>query len=234
MIPAHNEESRLHLALDGFAGALSKSPDERIHASSTEFLIISDGSNDATASVARQLLARHGLHGEVVDLNPGRGKGGALKEGILRARGEYVFFSDADLSVPADFLWPMLIALTEVDVVIGSRRLPGALIRIRQNRVREALGQGFTVLTNTILGTCHSDFTCGFKGYRREAAQAIFGRLSVLGWAYDAEALFIARKLKLTVQEVPVAWSDVEGTKVRASFEVLRCVKDLICIRLRS
>lgn len=235
VIPAHNEEKRLHLALRGFADELDRERKRFQNRGSVEVVVVSDGSTDDTARVARSLLAEVALPGRVIEISPSRGKGGALMIGLRAAAGRYRFFSDADLAAPADSLWPMIERLDGgSDVVIGTRRDTTSRIERHQERLREFLGHGFTKLTNTALGTSFTDFTCGFKGYTAGAVEAIFSRMKIPGWAFDAEALFIASRLGLRIAEVPVVWADVAGSKVDMKAEVFRCVRDLLRIRMTA
>lgn len=230
IIPAHNERERLHLAMQGISGEVAprlNSPEE------LEVVVISDGSTDGTPDLARQLMQAHGLHGRVIELDPCRGKGGALAEGFRVAEGDYCFFTDADLATPAETIWRMLPILErgDADLVIGSRRLPDSRVIHPQGAMRQFLGHIFTRLSNIILGTTVTDFTCGFKGYSSRAGREIFSRLSIFRWAYDAEAIFIAKVLGFSVAEVGVTWADVEGSKVRTGRAVLESLWDLLNIR---
>lgn len=233
VVPAHNEEGRLHLALTGLASDVASKLDE---INDLEVIVVSDGSTDSTVAVAHALLEKLSLHGSVVDLSPCRGKGGALAEGFRVARGRFCFFTDADLATPVETLWRMLPLLErgEADVVIGSRRLAGSRIVHPQGALRQFLGSCFTALSNMVLGTQVSDFTCGFKGYTARAAREIYSRLTIHRWAYDAEALFIAKRLGFSVSEICVVWADVEGSKVRAGSAVLESLWDLLLIRWRA
>jgi dolichyl-phosphate beta-glucosyltransferase len=170
-----------------------------------------------------------------VELQPCRGKGGALKAGMTAASGKYRFFTDADLATPAATIWQMLPILEGgAEHVIGSRRHRDSRLLQRQGAAREFLGSIFTALSNAALGTRVSDFTCGFKGYSASAAEAIYGRLSVFRWAYDAEAIFIAKRLGIPIAEVPVTWADVEGSKVQTLKAVYQSLFDLAVIRWRG
>ena len=139
---------------------------------------------------------------------------------------------DADLSTPLDELGPLLEALDEADVVLGSRRAPGAQISVRQPRLRESLGRGFTLLTRTLLAPGVSDFTCGLKGFRGAAADAIFAVSRLDGWAFDAELVTIARTQGHRLAEVPVRWHHEEDSKVRLLSAVLVSLRDLVRICL--
>lgn len=230
VIPAHNEETRIHLALQGIAA------DVRDQArGDLEVIVVSDGSTDRTVEISRTLMKELELKGEVLELEPCRGKGGALKAGMRAASGRFRFFTDADLATPASTIWKML-PLLEAGAkhVVGSRRHRESRLLQRQGAAREFLGSIFTALSNAALGTRVSDFTCGFKGYTADAAEAIYSRLSIFRWAYDAEAIFIAKRLGIPVAEVPVTWADVEGSKVQTLKAVYQSLFDLAIIRWRG
>ncbi|MBL4889014.1 MAG: glycosyltransferase [Candidatus Lindowbacteria bacterium] len=234
VIPAHNEAERIHLAIDGFAAEFKKRESEWLEPGKIEMLIVSDGSTDGTEEIAKNLLENNGLSGRVIALSPSRGKGGALAAGFMAATGKYAFFSDADLAAPADSLWPMLAELEQgADAVIGTRRQDASDIQKGQGTLRQFLGHCFTNLTNMMLETDFSDFTCGFKGYKTTVARDLYSRLTINGWAYDAEILFLAARADYKTQEVPVVWADVDGSKVNPAAEVFRCFRDLVIIRSR-
>jgi glycosyltransferase involved in cell wall biosynthesis len=226
VIPAYNEEAGIALAVETVHAYLAGI--DVAH----EIVVVDDGSRDATAAIvtalARDLPVRllAGRH---------RGKGAAVKLGMLEARGDAVLFMDADLSTPITE-WPKFAPwLREgYDVVIGSRKMPGADVRVRQPPLREALGRGFTWLSNVLLGSSVSDITCGFKCYARTAAQRVFALQRLDGWGFDAENLFVAKRLGMRIKQVPVVWTDDTSTKVRLGRDVLRSLLDLCTIRLGS
>ncbi len=209
IVPAYNEELRIGKSLEQilpFCNALG---------APYEIIVVDDGSADGTvALVERRFGGRP--HLQVIRRPARAGKGGAVRAGILAARGEYLFFSDADLSVPIATLPAFLDALRErCDIAIGSRRAPGAKIEVRQPRLRELLARVFTFLSNALLGLRYSDLTCGFKGFRRDAAHELFLRQRLCNWSFDCELLLIARLKNYRVEEIPVSWRNAQGTKVR-------------------
>jgi dolichyl-phosphate beta-glucosyltransferase len=154
---------------------------------------------------------------------------------MLEAAGDPVFFTDADLSTPLEELErfePLLAA--GADVVIGTRKHKDAKIQRAQNSVRTWMGLGYTRLVNATLGLDLTDFTCGFKLFRREAAQAIFSRSVIDGWSFDAEVLFLAKRLGFAIAEVPVTWHDEPDSKVRLLRDTARSFAELVGIRLRA
>jgi len=197
---------------------------------SFEVLCVDDGSSDASVSILEAFQARDArlrFH----KLPSNQGKGAAVRQGMLLAEGEAVLFMDADLSTPLGEVAGFLDALDSgYDVVIGNRRAPGSEITRHQPWIRETLGRGFTMLTNVLLAPGIRDFTCGFKAFEQTACRSIFQRSSLNGWAFDAELLVIAKEQGLKLAQVPVAWHDEDGTKVRILNAVLGSLKDLVWI----
>jgi dolichyl-phosphate beta-glucosyltransferase len=198
-----------------------------------EVVCVDDGSSDGSGALLERLAAREPRL-RVHHFGENRGKGAAVRHGVLAARGERIVFMDADLSTPLGELAGFLGALDSgYDVVIGNRRAPGARITRHQPWLRETLGKGFVVLTRWLLAPGVDDFTCGFKGYRREPARAIFSRSSLDGWAFDAELVVIAQELGLKLAQLPVTWAHEDDTKVRLGRAVFVSLCDLVRIRWR-
>lgn len=227
VIPAYNEETRLpstlsavlsHLAARGWADC--------------EVLVVDDGSADGTAAVASQLRA---AHPQIRLLeNPGnRGKGYSVRRGMLEARGEWVLFTDSDLSAPIEELDKLLEAAREqqASVAIGSRALDRSLIAAHQSWFRETAGRIFNLLMRLATGLPFSDTQCGFKLFSGRAAREVFPRQRIERWGFDAEVLFIARKLGFKTVEVPVRWSHSAGTKVSMLRDSVNMFLDLLRIR---
>jgi glycosyltransferase involved in cell wall biosynthesis len=169
-----------------------------------------------------------------VGLPENRGKGAALREGIGHARGRVVVCLDADLAVDVANVDAVLPALRNgVDVAVGSRNLPGSRVRRPQPPLRRALGRGYLALARWWLGLPVSDVTCGFKGFRREAALRLFGEARAERWGIDAEILHLARRHRLVVREIPVAWRDGGETAVVLRRDVLRSLRELLAVRRR-
>ena len=212
IIPAYNEEKRLPAALDQVIAYLRRGAWQF-----AEILIVDDGSTDATAAV----VAR--AHADCPDLrllrNPGnRGKGYAVRHGMLECRGEWALFTDADLSAPIDELETLWQAAQRdcAQVAVGSRALDRGLIGVHQSWFRENAGRMFNLVMRLITGLPFRDTQCGFKLFEARAAREIFRRQLLDGFGFDVEALFIGRRLGYREIEVPVRWNDVAGTKVSA------------------
>jgi dolichyl-phosphate beta-glucosyltransferase len=224
VIPAYNEEKVIAQTLEAVTGYF-----EQAHVPH-EILVVDDGSTDRTAETVARLATRLPVR---LLRGPHRGKGAAVKLGMLDARGGLVLFTDADLSTPIAEWEKFAPWLRDgYDVVIGSRKVGGAEIRVHQPWLRETLGKGFTWLTNLLLGTSASDITCGFKCFAAPAARRAFALQRLDGWGFDAEILFIARRLGLRIREVPVVWTDDAATKVRLGRDVAWSLLELLAVRV--
>jgi glycosyltransferase involved in cell wall biosynthesis len=216
VIPAYNEEKRLPPSLERMVEYLARS-----QFSPTEIVVVDDGSSDDTAGAVRLASERLGREGLTILLleNPGnRGKGYSVRHGMLQARHEWALFSDADLSAPIEEVEKLVDAAQRGphDGAIGSRASDRSLIGVRQPLLRELMGRFFNVVMRLGAGLSYSDTQCGFKLFRREAAQQIFQRQRLDGFGFDVEILYIAKQIGLSIAEVAVRWNDVEGTKVGA------------------
>ena len=210
VIPAYNEERRLPATLDVIFTWLDGSP-----YGDAEVLVVDDGSTDATAAVVESRAAREPRL--LLVQNPGnRGKGFAIRHGMLEAKGEWILFSDADLSAPIDELPKLLAAAQEqgAAIAIGSRGLDRSLIGVHQSQWREMSGIVFNRIMRLVTGLRFSDTQCGFKLFRRDAARRVFPLQRLEGFSFDVEDLFVARTLGIPTIEVAVRWNNVEGTKV--------------------
>ncbi len=225
VIPAYNEEKRLPQTFKKIASYLNKS------SFPSEIVLVDDGSKDKTVIVAEELSRRLSLKLVVVKNPENQGKGAAIKKGMLAASGKAILFTDADLSTPIEELENFLPFLKDFEVVIGSRKIKGARIIVHQPFYREAMGKVYSWLARVIVVPGISDFTCGFKLFTRRAAKEIFSRQMVFNWSFDAEILFLAKKLGFKVKEVPVSWKDSPATKVRLWRDVFGSFWGLIKIR---
>ena len=226
VIPAYNEAERLGSTLER-VGSYVRPP----HFRDAEIIVVDDGSTDATVDVVGNYAAKD-PHIRLLK-NPGnRGKGYAVRHGMMNARGDWVLFSDADLSSPIEELEDLLEAATSADaaVAIGSRAIDRSKVKTHQSAGRELSGRFFNVLMRWITGLPFQDTQCGFKLYRRDAAQAIFPLQRLDGFSFDVEDLVIAKRLGIRVVETPVEWANVEGTKVSLA-KGLQSFADLVRIR---
>ena len=223
IIPAHNEEQRLPRSLEQVFAFLQKQAYE------AEVLVVENGSSDRTGELAED-FARHHPNLRVLR-EPGRGKGLAVRRGMLEARGRYRFMCDADLSMPIaevnKFIPP---ALDGFDVAIGSREAPGA-VRYDEPLTRHLGGRLInTIIRLLILPRLH-DTQCGFKCFRAEIAESLFRRQQMDGWSFDIEVLYLAQCEGARLVEVPVHWYYRSESKVHALRDALRMVRDIFTIR---
>ena len=198
-----------------------------------ELVCVDDGSRDESLAILRA-AALGDPRIRVLNCGEHRGKGAALRTGVLAARGERVLFMDADLSTDLAAVADVIARLDEgADVVFGSRRVPGARVRVRQSWLRMGLGRAFSGLASRLVRAGIGDFTCGFKGFRATAAHAIFRRSRVDRWAVDAEIAAITTELDLRLAQVPVSWSDAGPSKVRVVRDMCTSLVDLLRISRR-
>lgn len=162
-----------------------------------------------------------------------RGKGLASKDGALRSRGEIIFLCDADLSMPPEDLAAFLTALESTDVVIGSREAPGAH-RYHEPWHRHLMGRVFNWVVRILAVRGISDTQCGFKAFRRDAARDLFGRQALVGFGFDVEILYLARKSGYTIKELPIDWYFDADTRVRPGTDSLRMLGEVIFILLAN
>ena len=228
IIPAYNEVGRLEKSL------LLLSDYLRAHFDASEILVVDDGSRDGTFEMVQAVSEKLAVPVRGLRYAENRGKGFALKAGFAHADGELLLFTDADLSTPVEETARLVAALRDgADVAIGSRKMDGAHIQIHQPWLREKLGGVFTLLVRATL-TNVSDVTCGFKAFRAQAGKDLFSRLRLPDWSFDAELLYLVRRLGYRLAEVPVRWEDRTGTKVSLLRDALRSLWGLVQIRARA
>jgi glycosyltransferase involved in cell wall biosynthesis len=226
IIPAYNEEKRLSATLDRVLAYLSQCA-----MNNSEVIVVDDGSVDGTASLVR----RYQEDNPVVRLlqNPGnRGKGYAVRHGMTEGRGDWLLISDADLSAPIEEVEKLREAAQreKAAVAIGSRAVDRSKIEVHQPLFREISGRAFNAMMRALTGLPFRDTQCGFKLFRQDAARDIFPRQQLDGFSFDVEDLVIAKARGHRVVEVPVRWSNVEGTRVSLRHG-MKSFSDLMVIR---
>lgn len=226
IIPAHNEETRLPATFEKIAVFLQEQPYE------TELIVVENGSTDRTYSLAQSYTASIPVLKVIHEEQ--RGKGLAVKRGILEARGEYRFICDADLSMPIEeiirFLPP---ALSPVEITIGSREAPGA-VRYDEPSYRHFIGRVFNLMVRILALPGLQDSQCGFKMFRGDIAEEIFPLQTLGGMSFDVEVLFIARRKGYRISEVAIPWYFNPDSRVRLFRDSFRMFFDLISIRLNA
>lgn len=226
IIPAHNEERRLP---DTLEQAFVFLQDQDYQA---EVLVVENGSQDRTLEIARDFAASHPDFRVLQE--PQRGKGLAVRSGMLAANGAYRFMCDADFSMPINqlnrFLPPNL---TNFDIAIASREAPGA-IRYNEPAYRHLVGRMFNLLIRVLALHGFHDTQCGFKCWTARAAESLFARQTLTGWAFDVEILYIARKWGYKIVELPVPWYFNPDSKVNVLRDSYQMAVDLLRIRLND
>lgn len=223
VIPVYNEEGRIKNIID-VDRALRKL------SCSAEIVLVNDGSIDETMSILKKIPLGKSLR--IISYRQNRGKGHAVKRGMLAARGHYRLFMDIDLSTPPREI-PRFLKKIEKDgdIIIGSRKIKGAKVTDHQSFVRESLGKFFTFLSRKLLGVNVSDFTCGFKMFTDSASREIFRRSIIPRWGFDSEILFIAVKKGFRIKELPVEWKNSRLTKVKFPGDLIGSFLELLKIR---
>jgi len=225
VIPAFNEERRIGPTVERIRAYLAAQP------YAAEIIVVDDGSADLTVPRAEAAL-RDGPPFRILSRAENRGKGAAVRDGVLAAAGDFILATDADLSTPIEELarfWPEVEA--GADVVIGSRALPGSDVQVRQSAVREKMGKIFNLLVRALVLRGYPDTQCGFKLFRAAAAKDIFSRLRTEGFSFDVEVLWLGRKLGYRVRQVPVCWRNSPESRVRLVGGSLAMLRELWRIR---
>ncbi len=225
VIPAYNEGVRLRPTLHALIRHIQEQNWD------AEILVVNDGSTDDTAQIVREYGKAHPQ--VLLVENPGnRGKGFSVRNGMLHAHGDICLFSDADLSSPITEAQKLFDAIAHgADIAIGSRWLRAELQTERQPLYRQAFGRIYNLVLRVFLGLRFADTQCGFKAFRRDAAQRIFPLQRIERWGFDPEILFLARRAGLRVEEVPVLWAHSEGTRLHPFRDGLRMFLEVIRIR---
>jgi dolichyl-phosphate beta-glucosyltransferase len=228
VIPAYNESNRIRPTLD----EMLRYSHERNW--DVEIIVVDDGSRDDTAEIIREYGKAHPQI-RLIE-NPGNhGKGYSVRNGMLHAHGSICLFTDADLSSPISEAQHLFDAIDSgADIAIGSRWLRAELQTERQPLYRQLLGRIFNLVLRVVLGLNFADTQCGFKAFRRDAAQKIFPLQRIERWGFDPEILFLARKLGFAVEEVPVVWAHSEGTRLHPFRDGLRMFVEVLHIRWNS
>ena len=228
VIPAYNEESHIAATLQEIDRYLLLRPWP------AEIVVVDDGSTDTTVAEVERAAARTGIPIHILNNHINRGKGYSVRRGMLAASGDFVLFSDADLSTPIYELDRLLRrAQRGYDVVIGSRALRNSQIEVHQPFYRELMGKAFNLILRS-LGLSHfHDTQCGFKLFSRRAVNQIFPLAKINRFAFDVEILLIAQRLGLRIRELPVHWHDSLPSKVSLVCDSLRMFFDVVKLRFR-
>jgi len=226
VIPAYNEAKRISRTLETLRKYLEGTN------WTAEVIVVNDGSSDETAAIVESYRDQWNAL-RLIENGRNRGKGFSVRNGALRAQGDVVLFTDADLSAPITEAPKLIdpIANEVCDVTFGSRAVDRSLIGVHQSPFREISGRIFNLFVQGLIGLPFKDTQCGFKAFRRGAAEPVFERQTIMGFGFDPEILYVANKRGLRLREIPVRWDHAEGTKVRFLKDSCRMFLDLLQIR---
>lgn len=231
VIPVFNEEKRIGRTIEAL---------KTLEVPGTivleKVIFVNDGSKDSTEakilSTKNQLKKHLKAKIEIISYSRNRGKGAAIRRGMKASNSDYTLFFDADMSTPLSEIIKFIPQMEwGVQTIIGTRKNGKSTVITHQPYIREFMGKCFTRLTNTLLQTNATDLTCGFKAFSKTSKEEIFGRTVINRWGYDAELIFLIRKLGYSSVEVPVIWSNQQGSKVKIYQAVPQSLWDILKIR---
>jgi dolichyl-phosphate beta-glucosyltransferase len=210
IIPAYNEEDRIIHTLDASLAFLNRQP---FH---SEIIVVSDGSTDHTRSIAESFDSGDKVELRVIEYHPNRGKGYAVRTGMLAGNGEMILFMDADYAVPIEEITKgMDLIESGFDVAMASRTVAGAVVADHQNFFRELSAKVYNLIQMAYLGIYYKDTQCGFKMFTKTAAQRLFGLQQLSSVIFDPEILWLAKKAGFRVAEFPVSWRHVGNSRIQ-------------------
>ncbi len=224
IIPAYNEAGKIVSTISEIS--------EYLQNRDYEIIVVDDGSSDNTAKIA---FENNFKNTKILSYKKNKGKGYAVKLGLLEAKGEYILFSDADLSTPINELDKLLKVMNEknADVVIASRGLKDSNIAQSQGVFRKSLGKTFNLIVQLLVLRGISDTQCGFKLFTHKAAKIIGKKQTIEGFGFDIEQLYIAKKEGFKVKEIPVTWNNDTNSKVNPIKDSLKMLIDIFKVRWR-
>lgn len=223
IIPMYNEQERIGITLQLIIIFL------KTKSYSWEIILVDDGSTDRSIAIAKKLL--NNLPSKILRNDRNRGKGYSVKNGMLNASGNFLLFSDADLSTPIEEIDGFLEKLQHYDIVIGSRALRESKIEKRQSFCREMMGKIFNKIARLLTFRDINDSQCGFKCFRRQTARDLFSKQKLEGFSFDVEILYLAQKSKYRILEKPVRWHHVDQSRVKLFSDSIKMFVDIIRIR---
>jgi glycosyltransferase involved in cell wall biosynthesis len=228
VIPAYNESARIEGTLKLVMACVERQGWD------AEVLVVDDGSTDVTTDIVHHWMEKNPrLH--LIKNEGNRGKGFSVRNGLLQAAGEIVMFTDADLSAPMEEAERLISAIQDgADVAIGSRWLEKTRQTIHQPLYRRFFGRCFNWVTRIVMGLPFRDTQCGFKAFKRSAAQVIFRLQRIERWGFDPEILFIAQKLGYDIREVPVTWGHDERSRMSYLKDGMKMLEEMAVIRANS
>jgi dolichyl-phosphate beta-glucosyltransferase len=227
VIPAYDERNRIEACLRSVVRFVRTRPGGW----DWEVILVDDGSSDGTRGAARQIAGEIGLPLEILRHEKNRGKGAALRTGVLASLGDPVLIADTDLSTPLTEWVKLAERLPTHPVAIGSRAIEEGLVRRKQPLYRRLVGKAGNVLVRLLAVPGVRDTQCGFKLFRGDVARELFGEARVDGFAYDMEILYLARHHRYAIAEVPVLWFNSPESKVSLLRDAIPTLWDLLRLR---
>ncbi|MHB1457004.1 MAG: dolichyl-phosphate beta-glucosyltransferase [Armatimonadota bacterium] len=225
VIPAYNEAARILDSLTAIGLYIEKQD------YTCKALVVDDGSTDSTLSKCRYFAQKHPWM-QILSYNHNKGKGHAVRTGIIHSTADYYLICDADLATPIDELDGFWHFIDEgADIVIASRPIQGSHLMKRQPLYREMAGRALNHVIRILAVRDITDTQCGFKLFRGEAAKKIFSKCEINGWSFDIEVLYIAQKLGFNIKEAAVHWYHRPGSKIRFLRDGMRMLRDITRIR---
>lgn len=221
IIPAYNESLRISKTLNKILSFIEDNNEYDF-----EVIVVNDGSNDNTNEVVLSFA-----NVVLIDNKVNKGKGSVIRQGMLSAQGDYLLFSDADLSTPIEELEKLLSFIKDFDIVIGSRALQNDLIKEHQPFYREIMGKTFNLIVQLLVVKGIKDTQCGFKLFKNEVAKKIFGSSKIDGFSFDVETIYLASKFRFKVKEVPVLWFNDDRSKVDPIKDSIKMFRELLVIK---
>ncbi len=224
ILPLYNEKTRIVKTIREISNFRSSFPHQ------SEWIFVDDGSTDGTEALARGELGS--LTHRWIRLESNQGKGRAVQKGMLEATGDFIFFTDADLSTPLAESEKLLEGLKDgYDIAIGSRGLEGSKVLVHQNWLRETMGKVFNRFARLFAFKNIRDSQCGFKAFKKGAAKKLFGLQKISGFSFDAEILYLGQAFQMRIVEVPVTWVNSKDSKVNIVRDSIKMLLDLMRIR---
>jgi glycosyltransferase involved in cell wall biosynthesis len=225
VIPAYNEAKRINRAFSAL-GSFRAPKGIKIE----EVIFVNDGSTDKTLKLLKSFQSKYPQR--VISYPKNMGKGFAVRKGMLASKSEFTLFTDADISTPLSEIEKFLPFMNAgLDVIVGTRKNGHSTVTVHQSWLRENMGKVFTYISRKMLGVNVTDFTCGFKMFKKEAKLAVFKRAQINKWGYDSEILFLAHKLGFNMIEKAVLWANQKNTKVNLIKDSFVSFKELVLVR---
>ena len=226
IIPVYNESKRLKLTFQALNSFVSPRGIKV-----NKVIFINDGSSDNTLQKLKNSHLKFSK--KIISYTHNQGKGTAIKLGFLNATADYALFMDADMSTPINEFKKLLPYIRQnIPVIIGTRKNGHSTVTVHQPWIREHLGKVFTLLSQLILNTWVTDFTCGFKAFSRPAYTTISPLMTINRWGFDSEIIFLAKIFNFSIQEKSLTWADNPATRVNLLKDIYRSLKELFQIRL--